>query len=76
MNVGILADNDILVDEWLDKIVKFELLGTILNGRVVEVMDTVCAPNYLIVEFWDGRKLVKVGASMEQFCKTEGENGL
>lgn len=52
---------------WLGQTVEFTLLGQTCQGVVNEALDTLCTRNYLVVEFDDGVKTIKVGASSRCF---------
>lgn len=62
-----MSDFDTWIDNWLDKEVEFTLFGLRLCGRVIEAMDTVCVPMFLVAELQDGSKQVKVGAPYQAF---------
>ena len=59
-------------DRWLDRAVEFKLLGQTVRGRVMEVLDSVCTgENWVIAEFRDGGKQVKVGGHYQAFRRLE-----
>ena len=54
-------------DRWLNRKVEFSLLGQRVIGTVTQVIDDVCAHHFIIAEFRDGVKQIKVGASYQAF---------
>lgn len=59
---------DEFADRWLGRRVRFKLLSQQVEGEVREVIDHVCTgSNFLVVEFWDSGKQVKVGAPWQAF---------
>jgi hypothetical protein len=54
-------------ERWSGKRVQFKLLGQWVEGEVIEILDTVCAPHFIVAEFRDGAKQVKVGAPYQAF---------
>lgn len=69
----IVDDFDAFSNKWHDQIVEFELFGQQHRGRIVETLDTPCAPAFLVAEFDDGKFTVEVGSSYENFRVVENE---
>lgn len=58
-------------DNWLGKEVTFRLLGQTITGVITEALDTICASMWLVAEFYDGTKQVKVGGPYQAFRKVK-----
>jgi len=54
---------------WLGRKVRFQLMGHTCEGIVRSVVDSVCAPMWIVVEFRDGNKQVKVGGPWQGFTR-------
>lgn len=64
---------DKFAENWLGKQVSFKLLDKTITGTVMQVLDTVCAPMCLIVEFESNNKQVKVCGSYQGFKRIKAE---
>jgi hypothetical protein len=58
-------------DNWLGKEVTFTLLGQRVTGTVIEAIHEICTYRWLIVEFRDGPKQVKVGGPYQAFRRID-----
>ena len=54
-------------ENWLGKKVTFTLLGQTVTGTVIQAIDDLCAHKWLVAEFRDGSKQVKVGGPYQAF---------
>lgn len=62
-----MVDFDKWAARWLGQPVCFMLFGEERTGFIIEALDTVCAPRFLVAELADGNKAVKVGAPYQAF---------
>lgn len=60
-------------NRWLDRSVEFKLLGQTIRGTVTQVMDRLCASGWVVAEFRDGGKQVKVGGHYQAFRQLDEE---
>lgn len=54
-------------DNWLGKQVTFNLLGQRATGEVIDALDDICVRRWLVVEFREGSKQIKVGGPFQAF---------
>ena len=57
--------------DWLGRQVEFTLLGQKVVGKVIDAIDTICARKWIIAEFRDGTKQIKVGGPYQAFHRLD-----